>query len=101
MHQNEYYPWFNKNAAMAQEYASETMWGFHFDKRINGELDQIVEDQISGKRPIDYRRSHEYGAWMIHSIADEHAADGLWQRAQPRPDREPAGRRGGGGAVPC
>ena len=101
MHQNEYYPWFNKNEAMAREYASETMWGFHFDKRINGELDQIVEDQISGKRPIDYRRSHEYGAWMIHSIADEHAADGLWQRAQSWADREPAGAGGGGGAVPC
>jgi len=68
MHQNEYYAWFNKNEAMAREYASETMWGFHFDKRINGELEQAVEDQISGKRPIDYRRSHEYGAWMIHSI---------------------------------
>jgi alpha-galactosidase len=67
-HQNEYYPWFNKTAAMAKEYASETMWGFHFDKRINSELDQIVEDQISGKRPIDYRRSHEYGAWMMDSI---------------------------------
>lgn len=68
MHQNEYYPWFNKTPAMAEQYASETMWGFHFDKRINRELDQIVEDQISGKRPIDYRRSHEYGAWMIDSI---------------------------------
>jgi hypothetical protein len=27
-----------------------------------------VEDQIAGRRPMDYRRSHEYGAWMIHSI---------------------------------
>lgn len=68
MHQNEYYPWFNKNEGMAREYASETMWGYHFDKRINAELDQIVENQISGKWAIDYHRSHEYGAWMIHSI---------------------------------
>lgn len=67
-HQNEYYAWFNKNPEMAAEYASETMWGFHFDKRINAELDQIVEDQLSGKLPISYGRSHEYGAWMIDSI---------------------------------
>ncbi len=68
MHQNEYYAWFNKTPEMAKKYASETMWGFHFDRRINRELDQIVEDQISGKRAIDLRRSHEYGAWMIDSI---------------------------------
>jgi len=68
MHQNEYYPWFNKTPQMAEAYASETMWGFHFDRRLNSELDEIVEDQISGKRPIDYRPSHEFGAWMIDSM---------------------------------
>jgi alpha-galactosidase len=68
-HQTEYYPWFRKNAEMAEKhYATETMWGFHFDKRINGELDAIVENQIAGREKIDYRRSHEYGAWMIHSV---------------------------------
>jgi len=67
-HQNEYYAWFNKTAEMLKEYHVETMWGFKFDKRINGELQQIVDDQISGKLPIDYKRSHEYGAWMINAI---------------------------------
>ena len=68
-HQTEYYPWFRKNREMAEKhYAVETMWGYHFDKRLNGELDQIVQDEISGHRPIDYKRSFEYGAGMIHSI---------------------------------
>jgi len=68
-HQTEYYPWFRKTREMGEKhYAVETMWGCHFDQRINGELDQIVEDQIAGRRPMDYRRSHEYGAGMIHSI---------------------------------
>lgn len=68
-HQTEYYPWFRKNREMAeQHYAVETMWGYTFDKRMDTELDQMAEDRISGKEPISYERSHEYGAWMIHSI---------------------------------
>jgi alpha-galactosidase len=67
-HQTEYYPWFRKDARTAEEYHTETMWGFHFDRRINKELDQIVEDQIAGRRPMELKPSHEYGAWMIHSI---------------------------------
>jgi len=68
-HQSEYYPWFRKNREIAvKHYACETMWGYTFDKRIDSELDQIAEDQISGKEPIKYERSHEYGAWMIHSM---------------------------------
>jgi len=68
MHQNEYYPWFNKNAKMAEEYDAEIMWGFNYDKRVNAKLDQVVDDQISGKVKIDYTLSHEFGAWMIDSI---------------------------------
>ncbi len=68
-HQTEYYPYFRKTREMGEgRYAIETMWGYHFDKRVNGELDQIAEDQIAGRRPIKYERSHEYGAWMIDSI---------------------------------
>ena len=68
-HQTEYYPWFRKTREMGeQDYATETMWGYHFDKRINSELDQIAENQISGKEPIKYARSFEYGAWMVHSV---------------------------------
>jgi alpha-galactosidase len=67
-HQNEYYPWFNKTPKMAEEYAAEIMWGFRVDKEGNSERDQVVEDQIAGKQPIDYRPSHEFGAWMIDSV---------------------------------
>ena len=68
-HQTEYYPWFRKNRQMGEShYAVETMWGFNFDRRINGELDKIVENQIAGIEKIDYRRSHEYGAWMANAI---------------------------------
>lgn len=72
-HQTEYYPWFRKNQALAEHYSIETMWGYKFDKRINAELDAIVERQISGADPINYERSHEYGAWMIHSIETDTA----------------------------
>jgi alpha-galactosidase len=68
-HQTEYYPWFRKNREMGDKtYAAETLWGFNIDKKINSELHKIVEDQISGAKPIDYKRSHEFGAWMIHSV---------------------------------
>ncbi|MCY3021598.1 MAG: alpha-glucosidase/alpha-galactosidase [Planctomycetota bacterium] len=68
-HQTEYYPWFRKTRQMGErDYAVETMWGYHFDKRINGELDAIVENQIAGREAISYTRSHEFGAWMIDSI---------------------------------
>ena len=49
-HQTEYYPWFRKTREMGDKtYAAETLWGYNFDRRINSELHQIVEDQISGK----------------------------------------------------
>jgi alpha-galactosidase/6-phospho-beta-glucosidase family protein len=82
MHQNEYYPWFNKNPAMAEEYAAEIMWGFHVDKKGNGERDQIADEQISGIRKIDYARH-------------------LWQRPQPRIDREPPNSGSRRSSMPC
>lgn len=67
-HQTEYYPWFRKDETTARHYATETMWGYHVDSRGNEERDRLVDDQIAGRAPISYERSHEYGAWMIHSI---------------------------------
>ena len=68
-HQTEYYPWFRKNAQLGEEhYAVPTMWGYNFDKLLNRNLDSAAERQITGEEKIKYERSHEYGAWMIHSI---------------------------------
>lgn len=67
-HQNEYYPWFNKSPEMAAEYGAEIMWGYHVNKKGNSERDHLIEEQIAGRSPIDYRTSHEFGAWMIDSI---------------------------------
>lgn len=68
-HQTEYYPWFRKNRKMAeQHYKVKTMFGYRFDKQYNSEKDQSAEDQIAGRKPIDYKRSHEYGAFMVNSI---------------------------------
>jgi alpha-galactosidase len=68
-HQTEYFPYFRKTREMGEErYATETMWGYHFDKRTNAERDRTAEDQIAGRQPIEYERSSEYGAWMIDSI---------------------------------
>jgi len=68
-HQTEYYPWFRKNATMGeQDYACQTMWGYHFDQKINKELGQIVDEQIAGTRPIKYQKSVEYGANIVNSM---------------------------------
>ena len=68
-HQTEYYPWFRKNAELGEQYyACETMWGFKLDKYHNTRLDQFTDEMIAGTRPIDLKASHEFGAYMIHSI---------------------------------
>jgi alpha-galactosidase len=67
-HQNEYYPWFHKNQEMVTEYASKVMWGHGHDRYWHERLSKQFDDQIAVKIPIDYRPSHEYGAFIIHSI---------------------------------
>jgi len=68
-HQAEYYPWFRKNPQVAEDhYAVKTNWGYHYDMGHNEHLEKTVQDQIDGRVPIDYKRSLEYGAWMVHAI---------------------------------
>jgi alpha-galactosidase len=67
-HQSEYYPWFRKNEQAADHYHVETMWGYHFDFKLNQYLTQEVDDWIAGRKPIPEQRSIEYGAQIIHSL---------------------------------
>jgi alpha-galactosidase len=68
-HQTEYYPWFRKNRRLAEKhYAVKTMWGYHWDQYHNTRLDRFTDEMIAGTRPLDLRRSLEFGAWMIHSM---------------------------------
>lgn len=68
-HQTEYYPWFRKNAKLAERhYAVPTLWGYHWDKYHNTRLDRFTDEMIAGRRPLDLNRSHEFGAGMIHAI---------------------------------
>jgi alpha-galactosidase len=67
-HQSEYYPWFRKNEKAAEHYGVETMWGCRVDSETNKERAEEIDDQISGKRPIDFSESIEYGAKLLHSL---------------------------------
>ena len=67
-HQSEYYGWFRKNQATADEYSSETMWGFNFDSKLNGWLLNEVEDMIAGRKPVNRKRGTEYGSGIINAL---------------------------------
>lgn len=67
-HQSEYYPWFRKNPKTLKHYGCKTGWGYNFDKHLNKELFRLLDRKISGKEPIEYKRSQEYGINIMHSL---------------------------------
>jgi alpha-galactosidase len=67
-HQSEYSGWFRKNQATADAYGAETMWGFHFDSKLNVWLTSEVEDLIAGRKPVKRERGHEYGSGIINAL---------------------------------
>ena len=67
-HQTEYYPWFRKNQSTIDHYGAETAWGYNFDQKCNQTKLEEIEDQIAGRKPINYTPSEEYGAKIIHSL---------------------------------
>ena len=71
-HQLEYYPWFRKTPAQVAQYAVATGWGFQLDSSMAKHRIAEVEEQIAGRIPIRYERSHEYGARIVHSLETGH-----------------------------
>ncbi|MEI6167983.1 MAG: alpha-galactosidase [bacterium] len=67
-HQTEYYPWFRKDETVAKQYACETYWGYDRDSANYKARVSEVDRQITGKEPIVYERSNEYGARILHSL---------------------------------
>jgi alpha-galactosidase len=67
-HQSEYSAWFRKNQAAADVYHSETFLGYKNDSENARTRAAEIEDQIAGRKPIQYRRSFEYAADIIHSF---------------------------------
>jgi len=67
-HQSEYSPWFRKNEATAEEYRVETMWGYNFDMQLNEWLTAQVQKQLDGDAVEEWRRSMEYGAYIVQAL---------------------------------
>ncbi len=72
-HQSEYYSWFRKNQAAADHYAVETYWGYKVDWEYYRHKTAQIERQIAGAEPIQYDRSLEYGARIIHAMESDEA----------------------------
>jgi alpha-galactosidase len=67
-HQSEYYPWFRKNQKQIDHYRVETFWGYNFDSQHNVDRIKEVEQQIAGVIPINFNRSNEFGAPIMHAL---------------------------------
>lgn len=67
-HQVEYYPWFRKNEAMAQEYAIRTGGAYARDAAAEEARSVEIEDQIAGRKPLPVERSSEYAARILNAV---------------------------------
>ncbi len=67
-HQSEYYAWFRKDEAAVKRTAAETFWGFKIDSKGFHDRTAEIEEQLSGAKPISYKRSVEYGALIIQAL---------------------------------
>lgn len=72
-HQTEYYGWFRKNAEQIKHYAIPTGLGHDIDLAHNEHRTAEIEKQLAGEMPINYSRSLEYGARIIHAIESDDA----------------------------
>ncbi len=68
IHQAEYYQWFLKDMKRAKHYAAEIGGGYRWDTTNFYNRTKEVKAQISGKIPISYQRSCEFGAWIINAL---------------------------------
>ena len=68
MHQAEYYPWFMKNEKTARQYGAVLGTGYKNDSENALKKIKEAESIISGKIKLEFKRSMEYGAGIIHSM---------------------------------
>jgi alpha-galactosidase len=73
-HNSEYNPWFRKRPDLIKKYCAEGTWagGSAFILQLYGADREHYEEELekiaSGKEPIDYALSHEYGSYIINSL---------------------------------
>jgi len=73
-HNSEYVAWFRKRPDLIKKYCGEGTWagGSGFILQSYGADRENYEEELekiaSGKEPIDYARSHEYGSYIINAL---------------------------------
>ena len=74
-HNSEYNPWFRKRKDLLLKYTNKLdMWNGEtgFILKLYGtdreNYEEQLKDMVSGKEPIDFTRTHEYGSYIINSI---------------------------------
>ena len=67
-HQAEYYPWFMKDKKTAAKYGAKIGCGYENDLNNFNKRSAEIREQIEGKTPISYTRSHEFCARIVNSI---------------------------------
>lgn len=68
MHQAEYYPWFMKDEKTAKQYGAVLGTGYKNDSENAVKKIKEAESIISGKIKLEFKKSMEYGAGIIHSM---------------------------------
>ncbi len=67
-HQAEYYPWLMKDEKTGASYGARAGIGYEWDFNNFKKRTEQVREQVEGKTPISYERSHEYSARVVHSL---------------------------------
>ena len=67
-HQSEYYAWFRKNEDEIKRTHAHAFWGYEIDSAGFKTRVTEIEEQISGRKPISYERSLEYGAQIVQAL---------------------------------
>jgi alpha-galactosidase len=73
-HNSEYVAWFRKRPDLLKKYCAEGDWagGSGFILKVQGARREHYEEELeniaSGKEPIDYERSHEYGSYILNAL---------------------------------
>jgi alpha-galactosidase len=74
-HMSEYVPYFRKRKEWVQKITGINSWlkedqGNYYTHCINRQEQEFqkISRQLSGEEPLDFKRTHEYGAFIIHSM---------------------------------
>jgi len=73
-HNSEYNPWFRKRKDLLRKYTRGGKWngGTGYILQLYGknreDYEKELEKTASGKKSLDFKRSHEYGSYIINAI---------------------------------